>query len=83
MTILYMSSSEFCQSASTALEAALDGPVFIGEGGEPTHVLLGIHGYRKLPQNRIPLAQALAQDDEAEPDFEAAKLRLEPRDPCS
>jgi hypothetical protein len=83
MAILYMNSSEFCRFASTALQAALDGPAFIAEGGEPSHLLLSIHGYRKLPQNRIPLAQALAQDDEAEPDFEAAKLRLEPRDPCS
>jgi prevent-host-death family protein len=43
-----ISSREFNQDTAGAKRAAEQGPVFITDRGEPSHVLLGIEEYRRL-----------------------------------
>lgn len=43
-----MSSREFNQDTGRAKRAALDGPVFITDRGEPSHVLLTFAAYQEL-----------------------------------
>ena len=68
MPITTISSREFNQDASGAKKAANTGPVFITDRGHPAHVLLSIEDYRKLTGQQMTVAEALAQDDA--PDFE-------------
>lgn len=74
MTVLTMTSREFNQSASEAKKTALKGPVFITDRGRPSHVLLSIDEYRKLSGGAMTLADALAQSDECDIDFEAPRV---------
>jgi prevent-host-death family protein len=73
MTILTMTSREFNQSASEAKKASLKGPVFITDRGKPSHVLLSIDEYRKLTGGMTTLAEALAQEDSTDVEFEAPR----------
>lgn len=68
MPITTMSSREFNQDASRAKKAAKEGPVFITDRGQPAHVLLSIEDFRRLTGSEMTLAEALAQSDA--PDFE-------------
>lgn len=72
MTI--MTSREFNQDASKAKRAAMDGPVFITDRGEPAHVLLSIEQYRKLTNPQRNLAEMLACPEAENLDFEPGKL---------
>lgn len=74
MDILTMTSREFNQSASEAKKAALNGPVFITDRGTPSHVLLSIEEYRKLTGGATTLAEALAQQDSTNVEFEAPRV---------
>jgi prevent-host-death family protein len=65
-----MSSREFNQDASRAKKAANAGPVFITDRGRPAHVLLSIDDYRRLKGDEMTLAEALAQPDGPDFDFE-------------
>lgn len=75
MPITTISSREFNQDASRAKRAANDGPVFITDRGKPAHVLLSIEDYRKLADKRMSVAEALAQPDVADFDFEAPRTQ--------
>lgn len=70
-----MTSREFNQDAGRAKRAAMDGPVFITDRGEPAHVLLTIDDYKKLAGPRRNLAEILACAECADIDFEPGKLR--------
>lgn len=48
MTTRSISDDEFEARAAEALRWAAEGPVFITEHGEPTHVLLSIEAYARL-----------------------------------
>ncbi len=74
MTVVTMTSREFNQSASEAKKASLDGPVFITDRGKPSHVLLSIEEYRKLTGGVTTLADALAQQDSTDVEFEAPRI---------
>jgi len=74
MTIVTMTSREFNQSASEAKKASLNGPVFITDRGKPSHVLLSIEEYRKLTGGVTTLAEALAQEDSTDVEFEAPRV---------
>jgi prevent-host-death family protein len=74
MSVVTMTSREFNQSTNEAKKAALKGPVFITDRGEPSHVLLSIDEYRKLTGKTTSLAEAMAQYDVAEADFEAPRV---------
>jgi prevent-host-death family protein len=72
--MITMTSREFNQSAGRAKQAALNGPVFITDRGEPAHVLLTIEEYRKLAGPSRNLAEMLACPEAASIDFEPEKL---------
>lgn len=74
MTTTTLSSREFSRRASEARKAADNGPVFITDGGRPTHVLLNTEDYRKLAGGRITLAEALAQPAAPEADFDCPRV---------
>ena len=50
MPITTLSSREFNQKVGYAKKAAEDGPVFITDRGEQTHVLLNVQEYRKITE---------------------------------
>jgi len=75
MTITTLTSREFNQDTGSAKKAALKGPVFITDRGRPAHVLLTIEDYRRLAGGSMSLAEALAQSDDADFDFDAVRLR--------
>ena len=74
MTVVTMTSRKFNQSASEAKKASLNGPVFITDRGKPSHVLLSIEEYRKLIGGMTSLADALAQQDPMDVEFEAPRV---------
>jgi prevent-host-death family protein len=74
MAVVTMTSREFNQSASEAKKASLNGPVFITDRGKPSHVLLSIEEYRKLTGGMTTLADALAQQDPMDVDFEPPRV---------
>lgn len=74
MGIVTMTSVEFDRNPAEALRAAETAPVYIIDLGKASHVLLSIEEYRKLSGNGMTLANALAQDDPDDMDFEAPKL---------
>jgi prevent-host-death family protein len=74
MSVLTMTSREFNQSASEAKKASLNGPVFITDRGKPSHVLLSIEEYRKLTGGMTTLADALAQLDSLEVEFDPPRV---------
>jgi prevent-host-death family protein len=69
-----LSSRIFNQDASGAKKAANNGPVFITDRGRPAHVLLTIEDYQKLCRTSLSLADAIAQPDGGEIDFEAPRF---------
>ncbi|WP_455285822.1 type II toxin-antitoxin system prevent-host-death family antitoxin [Cupriavidus necator] len=70
MSVTTFSSRDFNQHAGEAKKAALAGPVFITDRGQPTHVLISIVEYRKLTGGMTTLAEAIAQGEGVEVDFE-------------
>lgn len=74
MAATTLSSREFNQNASEAKKAASKGPVFITVRGKPAHVLMSIDEYRRLVGAELSLAQAVAQEDVPDFDFEPARL---------
>ena len=69
MTITTLSSRTFNQDTSGAKKAANNGPVFITDRGRPAHVLLTIKDYERLAGKTMSLAEALAQTDGGDFDF--------------
>ena len=67
-----LSSSKLGQDISGAMRAATHGPVFISEGGQPTHVLLSIGEYQRLTRPRRTLVEALAMPGLSDIDFDPA-----------
>lgn len=75
MQIATFTSREFNQSTSEAKKAAMSGPVFITDRGNPSYVLLSIEDYRKLTGKGQTLADALAQNDDSDVEFEAPRAQ--------
>ncbi len=74
MTITTLSSREFNQGASEAKRAASKGPVFITDRGQPAHVLLSFADYQRLTRQRRNIADALAQPDRADIEFDPPRV---------
>ena len=74
MAITTLSSREFNQNASRAKRAAKDGPVFITDRGQQTHVLLTIEEYRRISGKRKTLAEALAMPNAELVEFDPPRL---------
>ncbi len=74
MSITTISSREFNQDAGGAKKAAEKGPVIITDRGRPAHVLLSFEDYQKLLGKCPSLAEALAQKEEGDFDFEPPRM---------
>lgn len=74
MGITTLSSREFNQDASGAKRAALAGPVFITDRGQPAHVLLTIDEYMRLIGQQGNIVELLAAQDAAEIEFEIPRM---------
>lgn len=79
MPITTLSSREFNQDASGAKKAAINGPVFITDRGQPRHVLLSIEDYRRLTGARRSIADMLAMRGEEPVEFEAPRANIASR----
>jgi prevent-host-death family protein len=79
MTITTLSSREFNRDVSRAKKAANEGPVFIGDRGRPTHVLLSFEDYRRMTGTRTKIADALALPGVEDIEFEVPRVRDLPR----
>ncbi|HWG07101.1 MAG TPA: type II toxin-antitoxin system prevent-host-death family antitoxin [Beijerinckiaceae bacterium] len=73
MSITILTSREFNQATGRAKKAAKHGPVFITDRGQPAHVLPSIEDYRKLAGEQVTLADALAQSNVPDFEFEAPR----------
>ncbi len=78
MAITTLSSREFNQKVGYAKKAAEDGPVFITDRGEQTHVLLNVQEYRKITSKEKGRTLYDALDcpevGKVDPDFEFPRL---------
>lgn len=71
MTTKKMTSREFNQDTGGAKRAAQDGPVYITDRGDPSHVLLTFADYQRLSGNSPGIAELLAHPSGIEEvDFE-------------
>ena len=77
MSVVTFTSRQFNQSASEAKKASLDGPVFITDRGQPSHVLLSIEEYRKLADQEATLIDLLAMPEAKNVDFDPPLLKTE------
>jgi PHD/YefM family antitoxin component YafN of YafNO toxin-antitoxin module len=59
MAITTLSSRDFNQKVGQAKKAAEEGPVFITDRGEQTHVLLNVEEYRKITGDGQTLLEML------------------------
>lgn len=74
MPIRTFTSRDFNQFVSDAKRAANDGPVLNTDRGEPAYALLNIREYEQLQGNWRSLADALAQSDGDDFDFEPPRF---------
>ena len=70
MSITTISSREFNQDVSRVKRAASNGPVFITDRGQPSHVLLTIDEYQKITDKMESIVELLAMPEAADIDFE-------------
>jgi prevent-host-death family protein len=75
VAITTLSSREFNQDTSRAKQASRSGPVFITDRGRPAHVLITIEEYQKLTGGPITLADALAQRETSDFEFDPPKIK--------
>jgi prevent-host-death family protein len=69
-----LSSREFNQDVGRAKKAAQQGPVFITDRGQPSHVLMTITEYRKLTGKGLSLAEAVGDPDSADFEFDPPRM---------
>ena len=74
-----MSGRQFNQDTSGAKRATAEGPVFITDRGEPSHVLLSMEDFRRLSGNDIDAANMLSMRSDDDIDFEPPRLVGRPR----
>jgi prevent-host-death family protein len=74
MGITTVSSREFNQDVSRIKRVAVNGPVFITDRGQPSHVLLTIEDYQKITDNKESIVELLAMPDADDIDFEPPRL---------
>jgi prevent-host-death family protein len=79
VTILTLSSRTFNHDLGSAKRAALGGPVFITDRGEPRHVLMSYREYQKLTGLRRNLVEALAMHGGEDVDFESPRIEFSSR----
>ena len=79
MTITTLSSREFKQGVREAKRATKNGPAFITNRGQPTHVLMTFEDYQRLTKQRRNIADALAMPGIADIEFAPPVITIETR----
>jgi hypothetical protein len=74
-----ITSREFNQDVGGAKRAAVEGPVFITDRGQTSHVLLTIDSYRQITGQTRSIAEALGMAEGADIEFEPARMDDLPR----
>jgi len=78
MPTITVSSREFTRDVAAAKRAAAEqGPVFITERGQQTHVLLTIRDFRRMSGQQPSLAAALAMPDANDVDFDPPRMDVQ------
>ncbi len=75
MSISTISSREFNQDVSRIKRVAANGPVFITDRGQPSHVLLTIEDYQKITDKKVSIVELLAMPETEDIEFEAPRLQ--------
>jgi hypothetical protein len=75
MAITTLSSREFNQNVGRAKRAAKQGPVFITDRGQTSHVLLTVEEYQKITQKQQSIVDLLGMPHGAEIEFEPSPLK--------
>jgi prevent-host-death family protein len=78
-----LTSREFNRDTGSAKRAATQGPVFITDRGEPSHVLMSITEYRRIVGQQRTIAELLAMPSGDPIEFYAPERkddRLRPAD---
>ncbi|HZG18845.1 MAG TPA: type II toxin-antitoxin system Phd/YefM family antitoxin [Herbaspirillum sp.] len=76
MMITTFSDREFNRNVTKAKKASLNGPVFITDRGQPTHVLLSLAEYQRLTSKHQNIADALAMPGVGDIDFDAPRSNI-------
>lgn len=71
-------SREFNQDTAGAKREAADGPVFITDRGQPSHVLLSHAQYQRLTQAEPSVAAMFADPDSADVELPLPKRAIQP-----
>jgi len=79
VTVTILSSQQFNQDSDLARSAAKNGPVFITDHGELTHVLLSIEEYRRLTCSAQSLVDMLAIPGGDDFEFEPLRSTFQAR----
>ena len=74
MKILTISSRQFNQNVSGAKRAAISGPVFITDRGQPAHVLLSIKTYEQITAKPKSMVELLAMPNGEAIEFDPPRL---------
>lgn len=74
MSTTTISSRDFNQDTGGAKKAAEKGPVIITDRGKPSHVLLSFEDYQRLISKGRSLADALAQKEDGDFEFEPPRM---------
>lgn len=75
MTICILSARQFNQDVGKAKRAAVAGPVFITDRGEPAHVLLTFDAYKRITCGPAKIADLLAMPGVADVPFDVPQPR--------
>lgn len=70
-----VTSREFNHDVGGAKRAAAEGPVFITDRGQTSHVLLSIDEYQRLTNTGRSIAEALGMAEAADIEFDPPRLR--------
>ncbi len=79
MSIATFTSRQFNQDTGRAKKAALNGPVFITDRGEPAHVLLSFEEYQRLVRGKKSVAELFGMPEAADIELDIPKLTDLPR----
>ena len=82
MTTKKLTSREFNQDTGGAKTAAKDGPVYITDRGQPSHVLLTFADYQRLAANQPSIIELLAQPSGVEDIEFSAPTSTDPATPA-
>jgi len=78
MSITTFSSRVFNQDVGKAKRAAQNGPVFITERGNPSHVLLAFSEYKKITNKSRNIIEVISMDEDVGFEPSRADITIKP-----